>query len=32
MIFAGKYLLTGAQGADTYAQMLQKVLTEKDAA
>lgn len=32
MIFGGKYLLTGAQGADTYAQMLQKVLSEKDAA
>lgn len=32
MIFAGKYLLTGAQGAQTYAQMLQKVISEKDAA
>lgn len=32
MIFGGKYLLTGAQGAETYAQMLQKVLSEKDAA
>lgn len=32
MIFDGRYLLTGAQGADTYAQMLQKVLAEKEAA
>ena len=32
MIFDGRYLLTGAQGAPTYAQMLQKVLNEKDAA
>jgi predicted DsbA family dithiol-disulfide isomerase len=32
MVFGGKYLLTGAQGAQTYAQMLQKVLSEKDAA
>jgi predicted DsbA family dithiol-disulfide isomerase len=32
MIFDGKYLLTGAQGADTYAQMLSKVISEKDAA
>lgn len=32
MIFDGRYLLTGAQGAPTYAQMLQKVLIEKDAA
>jgi predicted DsbA family dithiol-disulfide isomerase len=32
MVFGGKYLLTGAQGAQTYAQMLQKVLAEKDAA
>lgn len=32
MIFGGKYLLTGAQGAETYAQVLQRVLTDKDAA
>ncbi|WP_299040916.1 DsbA family oxidoreductase [uncultured Tateyamaria sp.] len=31
MVFAGKYLVTGAQGADTYSQILQKV-TEEDAA
>lgn len=29
MVFEGKYLLTGAQGAQTYAQMLQKVLSER---
>lgn len=29
MVFEGKYLLTGAQGAQTYAQMLQKVLQER---
>jgi len=32
MIFDGRYLLTGAQGADTYAKMLQQVLAEKEAA
>ncbi|MFK7835301.1 MAG: DsbA family protein [Sulfitobacter sp.] len=32
MVFDGKYLLTGAQGAPTYRQMLQKVLAEKEAA
>lgn len=32
MVFGGKYLLTGAQGAQTYAQMLQKVVAERDAA
>ena len=32
MVFDGRYLLTGAQGADTYAQMLMKVINEKDAA
>lgn len=32
MVFDGRYLLTGAQGAETYAQMLTKVLNEKDAA
>jgi predicted DsbA family dithiol-disulfide isomerase len=32
MVFDGKYLLTGAQGAQTYAQMVQKVLAEKQAA
>jgi predicted DsbA family dithiol-disulfide isomerase len=32
MVFDGKYLLTGAQGADAYAQMLMKVLAEKEAA
>lgn len=29
MVFEGKYLLTGAQGTQTYAQMLQKVLSER---
>lgn len=28
MVFAGKYLLTGAQGTDTYEQALQRCLTE----
>ena len=28
MVFSGKYLLTGAQGTDTYAQVLQRCLTE----
>jgi len=28
MVFAGKYLLTGAQGADTYAEVLQTCLSE----
>ncbi|UWR04350.1 DsbA family oxidoreductase [Ruegeria conchae] len=28
MVFEGKYLLTGAQGADTYAQVLQRCLAE----
>jgi len=32
MVFDGRYLLTGAQGAQTYAQMIQKVLAEKEAA
>ena len=32
MVFDGKYLLTGAQGAPTYAEMLRKVVTEKAAA
>ncbi|MFC6637732.1 DsbA family oxidoreductase [Sulfitobacter sp. JBTF-M27] len=32
MVFDGRYLLTGAQGAETYAQMLTKVIGEKDAA
>jgi predicted DsbA family dithiol-disulfide isomerase len=32
MIFDGRYLLTGAQGAETYAQMLRKVVSEKEAA
>lgn len=32
MIFEGKYLVTGAQGAENYAQILQKVLSEKAAA
>lgn len=31
IVFDGKYLLTGAQGAQNYAQMLQKVLAEKAA-
>lgn len=31
MVFEGKYLLTGAQGAQNYAQMLQKVLEERSA-
>lgn len=29
IVFEGQYLLTGAQGAQTYAQMLQKVLAER---
>lgn len=29
MVFDGRYLLTGAQGAQTYAEMLRKVLAEK---
>ena len=32
MIFEGKYLVTGAQGAENYAQILQKILSEKAAA
>ncbi|WP_299729630.1 DsbA family oxidoreductase [uncultured Tateyamaria sp.] len=32
MIFAEKYLVTGAQGADTYAQILQQVAQEEKAA
>ena len=32
MVFDGKYLLTGAQGAQTYAQMLQKAIAEQLAA
>ncbi len=32
MVFDGKYLLTGAQGAQNYAQLLQKVLSEKETA
>lgn len=32
MVFDGRYLLTGAQGAETYAQMLIKVISEKEAA
>lgn len=32
MIFEGKYLVTGAQGAENYEQILQKVLSEKEAA
>lgn len=31
IVFDGKYLLTGAQGAQNYAQMLQKILAEKAA-
>ncbi|MEP1768519.1 MAG: DsbA family oxidoreductase [Sulfitobacter sp.] len=30
MVFEGKYLLTGAQGAETYAQMLQKIISERE--
>jgi len=29
IVFEGKYLLTGAQGAETYAQMLHKVIQER---
>ncbi|MGB5863117.1 MAG: DsbA family oxidoreductase [Sulfitobacter sp.] len=29
MVFEGKYLLTGAQGAATYGQMLEKVMAER---
>ncbi len=32
MVFDQRYLLTGAQGAQTYAEMLQKVLSERAAA
>ncbi len=32
MVFDGRYLLTGAQGVETYAQMLMKVLSEQEAA
>ncbi|APE44043.1 disulfide bond formation protein DsbA [Sulfitobacter alexandrii] len=32
MVFDGRYLLTGAQGVQNYAQMLTRVLQEKDAA
>jgi len=32
MIFEGKYLITGAQGAESYSQLLRKVLEERDAA
>jgi len=32
MIFEGKYLITGAQGAENYAQLLRKVLEEREAA
>lgn len=28
MVFAGKYLITGAQGADTYAELLRRCLAE----
>lgn len=31
MVFGGKYLLTGAQGAQAYAQVLQKVMAERSA-
>ncbi len=32
MVFDGKYLVTGAQGAANYAQIVRKILAEKDAA
>lgn len=32
MVFDQRYLLTGAQGAQTYAEMVQKVLSEQEAA
>jgi predicted DsbA family dithiol-disulfide isomerase len=32
MVFDGKYLLTGAQGAETYAQMLHKLVQERETA
>ena len=32
MVFDGRYLLTGAQGVETYAQMLMKVVAEQEAA
>jgi predicted DsbA family dithiol-disulfide isomerase len=32
MIFAGKYLVTGAQGADNYAEILQRTVAETEAA
>jgi predicted DsbA family dithiol-disulfide isomerase len=32
MIFAGKYLVTGAQGADNYAEILRRTVAETEAA
>jgi len=32
MVFGGKYLVTGAQGADTYEQLLRRCVAEADAA
>ncbi|MGC1497329.1 MAG: DsbA family oxidoreductase [Sulfitobacter sp.] len=32
MVFDGRYLLTGAQGAQNYAEMVKKVLSEKETA
>ncbi|WP_370400922.1 DsbA family oxidoreductase [Sulfitobacter sp. JB4-11] len=32
MVFEQKYLVTGAQGAQTYAELIQKVLAEREAA
>lgn len=32
MVFEGKYLVTGAQGAENYGQVIQKIMAEKTAA
>jgi predicted DsbA family dithiol-disulfide isomerase len=32
MVFEGKYLVTGAQGADNYGQVIQQIMAEKTAA
>ena len=32
MVFEGKYLVTGAQGQDNYRQIIEQIVTEKDAA
>jgi predicted DsbA family dithiol-disulfide isomerase len=32
MVFAGKYLVTGAQGADNYVEILRRTAAETEAA